>query len=192
VHTADGFAYAKATEGTGYTDSSFGSNWQGMKAAGITRGAYHFFRASQDPVKQADFFVQTIANKGGFNAGSDLAPMVDVEVTDGQSASTVVSNLRKFITEAESKLGGGVKLVIYTGPSFWIDTLGNPNLSQNPLWIAHYTSASHPIVPSHWSNYTIWQYTDVIKTPGINAGGVDGDRWNGPQGAVQAFVTSDP
>ena len=191
VHTSKDYAYAKATEGTSYTDLSFGTNWQAMKAAGVTRGAYHFYRASQDPVKQADFFVQTIANKGGFNAGSDLAPMVDVEVTDGASAATLVSGLKKFIAEAESKLGGNVKLVIYTGPSFWINTLGNPNLSTNPLWIAHYTTAAKPWIPSHWSTYTIWQYTDVVSTPGISAGGVDGDRWNGPESTVQAFLRND-
>ena len=88
---------------------------------------------SQDPIKQADFFVQTIANKGGFNGGADLAPMVDVEVTDGVFRRDSREQPRKFITEAQSKLGGGVALVIYTGPSFWISTLGNPDLSQNPL-----------------------------------------------------------
>ena len=71
-----------------------------------------------------------------------------VDFCDGASAATLVSGLKKFIAEAESKLGGNVKLVIYTGPSFWIDTLGNPNLSANPLWIAHYTSAAKPIVPA--------------------------------------------
>jgi lysozyme len=192
VQTADGFAYAKATEGVAYTDTSFAKNWSAMKAAGIPRGAYHFFRASQDPVKQADYFVNALQSSGGFTPGTDLAPMVDVEVLDGQPAATLVTKLGQFITEAQTKLGGNVKLVIYTGPSFWISTLHNPNFSTNPLWIAHYTSAAHPIVPSHWSAYTIWQYTDVIKTPGITSGGVDGDRFNGPLSAVKSFITSDP
>jgi lysozyme len=192
VQTANGFAYTKATEGIAYTDTSFAKNWAAMKTAGIPRGAYHFFRASQDPVKQADYFVKALQSNGGFTAGTDLAPMVDVEVLDGQPAATLVTKLGQFITEAQTKLGGNVKLVIYTGPSFWINNLGNPNFSANPLWIAHYTSAATPWVPSTWSTYTIWQYTDVITTAGINAGGVDGDRWNGPPSAVQSFVTSDP
>src|SRR5256885_5495590 len=42
------FAFAKASEGTGFTDSSFAHNWSGMRAAGVVRGAYHFFRPAID------------------------------------------------------------------------------------------------------------------------------------------------
>ena len=37
------FGFAKASEGTGFTDSSFAHNWPAMRAAGVVRGAYHFF-----------------------------------------------------------------------------------------------------------------------------------------------------
>jgi lysozyme len=175
VHQSKAFAYTKATEGTKYTDSSFAKNYQAMKAVGMSRGAYHFFRASKDPVAQADYFVNALVAHG-FDGRTDLAPMLDVEVTDGVAPSTVVSGIGAFLQEAQKKLG--VTLIIYTGPSFWTHTLGNPDFSENPLWIAHYTSAPKPKVPSHWSNYTIWQFTEQGSVPGIN-GNVDSDRTSG-------------
>src|SRR5438874_8444549 len=45
-----GFAIVKATEGTGYTDPDFHTNWSGMKSHSMVRGAYHFFHPADDPV----------------------------------------------------------------------------------------------------------------------------------------------
>ena len=179
------FAYAKATEGTAYTDTKFATYWSGMKSAGIARGAYHFFRASKSGKAQADYFANELLSHG-YDASSDLAPMVDVEVTDGVSASALVSGLRAFVTEAQAKLG--VTLIVYTGPSFWTHTIGNPDFSANPLWIAQYTSASHPAVPSHWSKYTIWQFSQSIPVTGVGSPGVDNDRWNGATSRADASV----
>ncbi len=176
VLQTNGFAYAKATEGTKYTDTSFASKWQAMSAAGMPRGAYHFFRAAQDAVTQADYFATALA-KNGFNAAADLAPMIDVEVTDGVAASAVVSGVRAFINEAQAKLG--VTLIVYTAPSFWTATLGNPDQSANPLWIAHYTTKPSPTIPSTWSTYLIWQYSQSVTVAGVASGLVDGDRYNG-------------
>jgi hypothetical protein len=38
-----GFAYIKATEGADFKDKKFQENWAHANAAGIARGAYHFF-----------------------------------------------------------------------------------------------------------------------------------------------------
>ena len=37
------FAFIKATEGGDRVDDNFAENWQRAKAAGVPRGAYHFF-----------------------------------------------------------------------------------------------------------------------------------------------------
>jgi GH25 family lysozyme M1 (1,4-beta-N-acetylmuramidase) len=187
VKTARNFAYAKATEGVSYTDTAFATNYQGIQAAGLQRGAYHFFRASKDAVAQADYFLKVlIAN--GFNPATDLAPMLDVEVLDGVDAATVTAGVGAFLNEAQTKLG--VTLMIYTGPSFWKSTLGNPNFSTNPLWIAHYTKAAQPSIPSTWSAYTIWQYTQGDTVGGITTP-VDGDRWNGASAPVVSDAGAD-
>ncbi|TAE47696.1 MAG: hydrolase, partial [Oscillatoriales cyanobacterium] len=38
------FAFVKSTEGATLVSQTFARNWGGIKAAGIQRGAYHFFR----------------------------------------------------------------------------------------------------------------------------------------------------
>ena len=47
------FGIAKATGGTRFVDSQFHNNWQGMREAGLVRGAYHFFHADENPIDQA-------------------------------------------------------------------------------------------------------------------------------------------
>src|SRR5215831_10697695 len=37
------FAYIKATEGSDHVDKRFSINWRAAHAAGVRRGAYHFF-----------------------------------------------------------------------------------------------------------------------------------------------------
>jgi lysozyme len=53
------FGFAKASEGvsgTGSSDPYFADNWSGMRAAGILRGAYHFYHPKDDPTAQAHNF----------------------------------------------------------------------------------------------------------------------------------------
>ncbi len=59
------FAYAKATEGLTFTDSKFQSNYTNMKAAGLLRGAYHFFRPESEPLAQADAFLAQVPARAG-------------------------------------------------------------------------------------------------------------------------------
>ena len=42
------FAFVKASEGETLRDPQFDHNWAAAKAAGLTRGAYHFYRADGD------------------------------------------------------------------------------------------------------------------------------------------------
>ena len=56
------FAFIRVSDGT-YQDPNFASNWAGAKAAGILRGAYQFFRASDNP--QARAYLETLNVNGG-------------------------------------------------------------------------------------------------------------------------------
>jgi GH25 family lysozyme M1 (1,4-beta-N-acetylmuramidase) len=177
------FGFAKATEGTGFIDSSFAHNWPAMRAAGVLRGAYHFFRPSVDGAAQADYFVNQIVARGGLQAG-DLPPVADVEVSDNQSASVVVSRLRAFLQRVQARTGRTP--LIYTANFFWGDYLGNPNFSGYPLWVANY-GPSCPYLPNAWANWKFWQYSDNAKVNGI-PGGVDGDIYNGTLAERRAFA----
>jgi GH25 family lysozyme M1 (1,4-beta-N-acetylmuramidase) len=169
------FAFAKATEGTGFIDSSFAHNWPGMRNAGVLRGAYHFFRPGTDGAAQGDYFVDQINAQGGLAAG-DLPPVADVEVSDNVSAATVIARLHAFLDRVQARTGR-VPL-IYSANFFWGDYLGNPDFSGYPLWVANY-GPSCPYLPNAFGDWKFWQYSDNVTVSGITSGGVDGDMFNG-------------
>ena len=176
------FAFAKATEGTGFIDSSFAHNWPGMRNAGVLRGAYHFFRPGTDGAAQADYFVNQIDAQGGLAAG-DLPPVADVEVSDNVSAATVIARLHAFLDRVQARTGR-VPL-IYTANFFWGDYLGNPNFSGYPLWVANY-GPSCPYLPNAFTQWKFWQYADNASVSGI--GSVDGDMFNGTLDELRAWA----
>ncbi len=54
------FAFIKATDGGDHTDPMFKTNWHGAKAAGLKRGAYHFFYWCRTAGEQADWFIRNV------------------------------------------------------------------------------------------------------------------------------------
>ena len=181
------WGYAKATEGTGYQDPTFPGNWSGMKNAGVVRGAYHFFHPGLNGTQQADYF---LAYAGAMGAG-DLPPMLDWEVTDGVSGSTAGANAQAFIDEIKAKTGRPT--VIYTSPGLW-GGFGVPqSFGSNPLWVADWTYAttSCPSLPSGWSSFVFWQWSDGQYGTGSVAGipgTVDRDVYNGTLSQLQGFA----
>src|SRR6185437_115907 len=78
--SGDYFGIAKAAEGTGWQDPTFAANWANLKAAGIPRGAYHFFHPADDPVQQADFAWDVVQAQGWEDGDFIVA---DVEILSG-------------------------------------------------------------------------------------------------------------
>ncbi len=175
------FAIMKATEGTGFTDPTFAANWSGAAAAGVIRGAYHFFHPSEDPTAQADHFATVM---GALHDG-DLPPMLDLEVTDGLGPAAVANATRTFLDALQSRTGR--KQMIYTGFYFWRDQVGDPaGFNTDPLVIAAYV-AGCPLVPDSWGKFTMWQYSDAGRVPGIS-GNVDLDVFNGTMADLRALA----
>ena len=163
------FAFARATYGTSEIDSSFAANWQGMKDAGLTRGAYHFFLAAEDPAQQAEFFLRTV---GSLDA-DDLPPVIDVEADSGTSPN-LVANVQTWLSAVEKALGRTP--IIYTAPSYWNANM-NSDFGNYPLWVAEY-GVTQPKAVNGWTNWTFWQYSESGKVSGVN-GNVDLDYFNG-------------
>ncbi len=184
------FAFAKASQGDYFRSSSFGANWAGMKANGLVRGAYHWIDGTVGGAAQADYYLATV---GGFGPG-DLPPTIDWEcnstscgnagsVSNGQLAQVVAD----FIAEIKAKTG--LPTIIYTSPGIYAG-FGSPGqFGGDPFWEANW-GVSCPDVPSPWTGWTFWQYSDVGSVPGI-AGKVDLDQFNGNLAALDAFAKSD-
>jgi lysozyme len=168
-----GFVYSKASEGVAGTQDTFRSNHDACKAAGIPFGPYHFFRPYADAAEQAAHFLSTINGYEG-----QLLPMVDVEVTDGFSAAAIIAALATFNAAVEKTLGGK-HIVIYTGLAFWNDEMGGTSdFSGHPLWVAEYNDDEEPTLPSGFTDWVLWQFSDDGTFAGV-PGGVDTDRLNG-------------
>ncbi len=180
------FAFAKATDGSSLTDSRFAANFAAMKASGVTRGAYLFFRASADPTAQADLFLSTL-QQNGYGPG-DLPPAIDVETTDGQSAPTTVSRLRQLVSIVHDAIGAAP--LIYTTASFWNTTLGGPtDFASSGLWVANWGPPCPAIPNPTWSSWSFWQRSSTGTVAGIS-GPVDLDRFNGS--TLPAFAGAAP
>lgn len=177
------FAFIKVSEGTGYVNTALAGQWQGA-AGKVLRGPYHFFRWDCDPVAQANFFVAEMGRDRG-----EIPPVVDVEGPgDGAgpmnyNAAQAVRNLRAFIDRVKALTGKGV--IIYTYPSVWVGTLGNPtSFTDCSLWIANYGVQS-PTVPGGWPKWTFWQYSDHGVVDGV--GLVDIDYFAGTADDLRAW-----
>jgi len=173
------FGFAKASEGASVPDPYFSDNWSGMKAAGLLRGAYHFFHPSADPQAQANNFLSRLAAANGGTpllAPGDLPPALDMEVTDGVAAAALLASATAWLQTVGTATGR--RPIVYSYPSFWRNTLGNPkDLAGFPLWIAHYNVAS-PIVPGGWTNWVIWQF-DKQPVAGVSSQPTDLDAFSG-------------
>jgi lysozyme len=181
--TGQRFTFVKATEGENYTDPTFDDNWIGAKAAGLLRGAYHFFRCNADPAKQATRFLGALEAMGDTG---ELPPVIDLETNDGQTTAKVVSRVKAWLDLVEAACGK--RPIIYSGPYFLQDHFselggGPPAWAKDyPLWIAQYphtyVPGSQPILPRGWFAWKFWQFSDKGQVNGINAR-VDMNVFNG-------------
>lgn len=174
------FAYARVSDGLNNPDAEFAANWAGMKAVGLPRGAYQYFRPGQDAVKQADLLIAAI---GALGPG-DLSPVIDVETANGQSKANVVKGVAAWIQRVKAKTGRDP--VIYAAAGFWDTLPGTAQFASSKLWVANY-GASCPTMPSTWSKWSVWQYSESGSVPGMS-GDVDLDVFNGTLADLAVFA----
>ena len=159
------FTIVKSTEGNGYTNPWFWSDYNGARAAGLVRGTYHFARPAlplYTAVSQADYYL-SVAGRSGLSG--DLPPILDLEVTGGLTPSQLVAWTQVWLATVRNATG---RLpMIYTYPSFWWTAMADSTaFAGYPLWWASYTGTSSPIpVPGGWSGWAIWQYTANGSVP---------------------------
>ena len=176
--SGDYFGIAKAAEGTGWQDPTFAANWANLKAAGIPRGAYHFFHPADDPVQQADFAWDVVQAQGWEDGDFIVA---DVEILSGvggaedygtaRAAARAHTGLRaaaaphlqqvslgaltlEFLQRLSVHAGPQHRVMLYTDLYMATSLLGA--CSGYPLFIAYYEpGAPNSVAP--WMNWTMWQ-----------------------------------
>jgi len=180
------FVYAKATEGTYYTNPDFNNQYEGPYDQGVIRGAYHFgIPDNSSGATQADYFA---THGGGWSAdGLTLPGALDIEYNPygaecyGLTQAQMTSWIWDFVNEYAYDTG--VYPVIYSTEDWWSTCTSSDSgfASYDPFWIARYASSAGTL-PAGYSYYTFWQYADSGSEPG------DQDVFNGAYSRLQALA----
>jgi len=162
------FVVLRATMGNKSQDRNFEEFWELAKKHQLIRGAYHFYRADEDPVKQANNFLENVKLEEG-----DLVPVLDIEkIPVRNSKEKLIENLKIWLKIVEEKYGE--KPIIYTYYHYYRDHLKG-EFDDYPLWLANYNDVAQPSPNDDWK---IWQFTEKGIVYGINTK-VDLNVFNG-------------
>ncbi|MGX5817985.1 GH25 family lysozyme [Chitinophaga lutea] len=175
------FVICKATEGLSLVDPMFYENWRRLEEMGVLRGAYHFFVSSDDPLRQAAFFHNTVGDS------SDIPLILDVEagsLRDSIPADSVHTLVLTCLREMERLLQR--RPVLYTNLAFADTYLRDTAFSVYPLWLAEYSGRPSPVLPWAWreTGHTFWQKSASYE---VNAEVTDLDLFNGSGEGIVRF-----
>jgi lysozyme len=173
------FAYIKATEGGDFRDRQFQQNWSAAKAAGVPRGAYHFFTQCRSGADQAANFIRTVPRDAGV-----LPAAVDAEhmgpCPRGQTVVDIRGEMLVFMNLVEAHYGKRPVVYVtwefhqtyldgyFETESFWVRSLFWPTSIRKDQWL-------------------FWQFHNGGRRPGIR-GPVDLDAFRGSQGELLAMT----
>ena len=169
------FAFIKATEGSDRVDPAFAANWSAAAAAGVPRGAYHFFYNCGAADQQARWFIDHVPR-----AATALPPALDMEWTPRsptcpgkRPGDQVRADARRFLTMVQDQYGK--RPILYTTVDFFEENqmwrLGGVD-----FWLR--STAAHPSASYPGQEWTFWQYSGTGAVPGIK-GQVDLNAFSG-------------
>jgi lysozyme len=180
------FAFIKATEGGDLVDPMFDSHWRGAGAAGVRRGAYHFFYHCRPAAEQARWFIKHVPKVAGA-----LPPVLDMEWTPTsptctirRDGATIRDEARIFMDIVERHYGQ--RPVIYTTVDFYEDT-ELWRLTGVEFWLR--AVADHPGEVYGGNAWSFWQYTSTGVVPGID-GEVDINVFAGSKAAWAGWIAA--
>jgi hypothetical protein len=132
-------------------------------------------------VRQAKLLLARLHAAGGLHAG-DIAPVLDIETTDGVHYATIRARARKWLAYVHAHTGR--KPIVYTAN--FMSPVIRSSLNDYPLWVANY-GVSCPSVPTGWSRWRMWQYASTGHVSGIR-GDVDVNRFHGTMAELRVFA----
>jgi len=159
------FAYIKATEGGDRLDPKFFQNWNGAKAAGLPRGAYHFVYWCRPWNENMAWFEQNVPRDP-----DALPPVLDVEATPTSTTcprrlekEPTLREIKAMLVEMERHFGK--KPIIYTTVDFYEAMFSDGEMSEYPMWIR--STKHHPSVRYGNRAWHFWQYQSDAWVNGI-------------------------
>lgn len=191
------FGIAKASEGGYYKDTAFEILYPQISKLKVN-GAYHYLRSGISDETQANFFLNTVANKQ-----LDILA-IDFETTGNVLNDAFVTILYNTLLRVE-RARSDCKVMLYTNPDLY-DTIiysasvrlwGRDVFTKWDLWIAQYYNEpspdKNPAMPRHRADWAIWQYSDkgVPATHGSTSW-VDINVFNGSLSDMTRWLGTNP
>lgn len=162
------FIILRATMGNSSKDKNFDYFWQKAQEHQLIRGAYHFYRPDEDPIKQAESYLKIVDLREG-----DLRPVLDIEkLPRRKSQEQYLKDIQTWLDIVEKTYGK--KPIIYTYYHFYKDFLRG-RFDDYPLWLANYNDV---LAPSYEDKWKIWQFTEKGISAGVNSK-IDLNIYNG-------------
>lgn len=152
------YAFIKASEGESMVDPDFAQYWEDAGRSRIRRGAYHFFRSSKDPLKQAENFISAV----GELTWRDLPPVLDVE-TMHKGCTKEELNAKVLIWLKTIEEHYKRKPIIYASDSYFRDILSREISENYPVWVAHY-GVERPLA----EDWAMWQFSEKAVVHGVD------------------------
>ncbi|WP_294210470.1 GH25 family lysozyme [uncultured Chryseobacterium sp.] len=171
------FVIMRATMGNRSADRHFDEFWEQAKRHQLVRGAYHFYRADEDPVIQANNFLDNVKLESG-----DLPPILDIEkIPRRKTREKLVEDLKIWCKIVEETYGQ--KPILYTYYHYYKDFLKG-EFNGYPLWLANYNDVPAPSPDADWN---FWQFTENGIVYGINTK-VDLNIYNGSTWSLKGLT----
>ncbi len=178
------FAFIKATEGADHSDDMFLANWRAAAAAGMPRGAYHFYYFCRTANEQAAWFIRNVPKERG-----SLPPVLDMEwnhqsrtCPQRPAPQVVRAEMDAYLNAVERHYGR--RPVIYVTPDFYAEN-ELWRMAGEAFWLR--SVANHPSVVYPGQDWHFWQYTGTGMVPGI-AGRADINAFAGTPGQWRAWL----
>lgn len=194
------FAWAKATEGNYFQDSTYAGNMSRGKSSGVYMGAYHFARPDLDSPGTDSGYFWNFANGYIKNDGATFMPMLDFETFNGAVGASSYSAWANAWCNGVKNDGGSANLnlkpVIYMSSGYTCDF--NSSIAQWYAWLANYngenSSTGNPwnVGCQEWGSgvWDIWQYTSSASISGIGTCDEDVANFSGIASMSSAFLVT--
>ena len=160
------FVFARYSYGVQIDSTFFSHNLRAMNA-GLRIAGYQYMVPQHNIAIQAKLASQIASDL-------DMPFALDIEQA-GLSRSMIDDWIGQFLLNSPH-------LIIYTSKFKWLQCYGtsiHTYASRLPLWVANYTNAEQPLLPSGWSTWTYWQYSSTGRIDGYN-GDIDLNRCKPP------------
>ena len=143
----------KVSQGLTFKDPLYQARMKECMGLGLLWGGYHFGEKGNG-AGQADYYLSLAGNVPG------TLHCLDLEPSQNSHGDMALADAEAYILRIYERTGRYP--VVYTA-NYYIDAINGHHseiLARCPLWVATYGNV--PVIPTPWTGYTFWQFTDGV------------------------------